>query len=135
MKNLLATRHLCLFLFGIIPMAASSQIITKKIIFPAGKPSTVIKDTVKGRQTIDYEVTAKNGMVMSAIMKTNHTAAYFNVLPPGSKGEAIFIGSTEGNNYSGTTSVAGTYKIRVYMMASAGRRNETAPFSLHIGLK
>jgi len=47
------------------------------------------------------------------ILKPAKGAAYFNVLPPGSTGEAIFVGSSEGNHLSALPS-DGDYTIRVY---------------------
>ncbi|MEW9838607.1 hypothetical protein [Mesorhizobium marinum] len=65
---------------------------------------------------------------------TGSNIVYFNVLPPGSNDEAIFIGSTEGNNFAGTLSVSGAYKIRVYQMRSTARRGERGRFNLAISI-
>lgn len=117
-----------------IPFLSSAQTQTKKVTFPAGQTSTNVSGTIKGRQTIDYTVSAKEGQQMHVSLNTKHTALYFNVLPPGSNDEAIFIGSTEGNKFDGTLSATGTYKIRVYLMASAARRNESGNYGLAISV-
>lgn len=59
---------------------------------------------------------------------------YFNVLPPDSKDVAIFVGSTSGNVWTGMLETDGDYTIRVYLMRNAGRRNETADYSLTVGI-
>lgn len=117
-----------------IPILATAQIQTKKVSFPAGKSSTNISGTIKGRQTIDYTVSAKAGQQMIVTLNSKHGALYFNVLPPGSNDVAIFIGSTEGNKFEGSLPENGTYKIRVYLMASAARRNESANYGLAISV-
>lgn len=119
---------------ALVPALVSAQIQTKKVSFPAGKTSTYISGTIKGRQTVDYTLSVKEGQEMQVSLNSKNGALYFNVLPPGSNDEAIFVGSTEGNKYSGTTSMTGVYKIRVYLMASAARKNESANYGLTISV-
>lgn len=123
------------FLLLTLPAFAISQIQTRKISFPAGSNSTTIKSTIKGEQTIDYKVNAREGQEMQVSLKTSNNANYFNILAPGSVDEAIFIGSNEStNSFGGTLSVSGDYTIRVYLYRSAARRNETAGFTLTVKL-
>jgi hypothetical protein len=65
-------------------------------------------------------------------MATKNGANYFNILEPGETEVAIFVGSSNGNQYEGITSKSGDYKIRVYMMRSAARRNEVAKYRLEV---
>ncbi|HSF44644.1 MAG TPA: PPC domain-containing protein [Chitinophagaceae bacterium] len=111
-----------------------AQIQTKKISFPAGKSSTKVSGTIKGDQTIDYTVSAKAGQQLIVTLSAKNASLYFNVLPPGSNDVAIFIGSTEGNKYNGTLNVDGVYKIRVYLMRSAARRNESSKYELSVNI-
>jgi hypothetical protein len=134
MKTTFITKFLIPFLIVSIPVISQAQITTRKVTFSSGKSSTVIASSLKGRQTIDYTVVVKSGQKLTVGLKTNNNANYYNVLPPGSTGEAIFIGETAGNNYEGTLTKAGTYKIRVFLMRSAARRNEVAKFTLNVGL-
>jgi hypothetical protein len=83
---------------SLAPALLSAQIQTKKVSFAAGKSSTTLSGTIKGEKTIDYLVSAKEGQQMSVTLTSKNSSLYFNVLPPGSKDEAIFIGSSEGNN-------------------------------------
>jgi hypothetical protein len=71
---------------------------------------------------------------MTVKLATKHSANYFNVLPPGSNDVAIFIGSSSGNEWIGTLPADGEYKLRVYLMRSAARRNETAHYTLTVGI-
>ena len=122
----------CLLILA--PVFSWSQIETKKISFAAGKNDTNVSGTIKGQQTIDYTVQARGGQKMTVVLTTKHTALYFNVLPPGSNDAAIFIGSTEGNEYRATLPSDGLYKIRVYLMRSAARRNESGSYKLYVGV-
>lgn len=133
MKSFKIKTTIFLFLIG-IPFLATAQITTKKVSFPAGKSSTTINGTIKGDQTIDYTVTANEGQQLKVNLSTKSTSLYFNVLAPGANGEAIFIGSNDGNAFGGTLGMSGTYKIRVYLYRNAARRGESANFSLSISV-
>jgi hypothetical protein len=132
-------QHLKISLLGLsalILFAGSvfSQITKKKVTFPAGKTSTQINGSIKGQATVDYQLSAKEGQTLSISLVTKNTSNYFNLLPPGSNDEADFVGSSDGNSYSGTVSSSGVWTIRVYLMRNAARRNEIANYTLKIGL-
>jgi hypothetical protein len=125
--------------FGFAALAWSGQVMaediqTKPIVFKPGKTVTTIKGSLKGRQTIDYSVDAQAGQAMNVSFKAGNGSSYFNVLPPGSTGEAIFIGSTSGDKWSGKIASDGEYKIRTYLMRNAARRNEATNFTLIVSL-
>jgi hypothetical protein len=116
------------------PLAAAADIQTRQISFAKGASSAAIKGSITGYQTIDYKLRAKAGQTMSASLKTNNSANYFNVLPPGSNDVAVFVGSTSGNEWNGTLEADGEYTVRVYLMRSAARRNEKASYTLTVGI-
>jgi hypothetical protein len=53
---------------------------------------------------------------------------------PGSKDAAMFVGSTSGSEWTGQLAADGDYALRVYLMRSAARRNESANFTLTVGV-
>lgn len=117
------------------PASAHAQApTTQRVKFQPGASSATLNGTIKGYQSIDYVVGAREGQSMNVSLATKNTSAYFNVLAPGEQDVAFFIGSTEGNQYEGTLPKSGDYKIRVYMMRSAARRNETANYRLEIAI-
>jgi hypothetical protein len=69
---------------------------------------------------------------MNVSMATKHTATYFNILAPGETEVAFFNGSVSENQYEGVLPASGDYRIRVYMMRSAARRNEKADYRLEM---
>jgi hypothetical protein len=113
---------------------AATPIETRPVKFAKGSSSATLKGTIKGDRTIDYKLRARAGQTMTVALATRHGANYFNVLPPGSNDVAIFVGSTGGNEWTGTLEADGEYTIRVYLMRSAARRNETASYMLTVGV-
>ncbi len=114
--------------------AAAPTIETRPIQFAKGASSATVKGTLKGDRTIDYKLRAKAGQTMTVKLATSNAADYFNVLPPGSSDEAIFVGSIGGNAWAGALPADGEYRIRMYLMRSAARRHETANYTLAIGI-
>lgn len=112
---------------------AVAQIATSNVVFAKGATSTVVSGTIKGEQTRDYVVRANAGQTMKVSL-SGAPIVFFNVLPPGSNDEAIFIGSNEGNSFGGTLSAAGAYKIRVYQMRASARQGKAGAFKLNISV-
>jgi hypothetical protein len=105
----------------------------ERVAFKAGTSSATIKGSIKGDDTVDYVLGARRGQTMSVTLTTSNGSNYFNVLPPGSE-EAIAIGSTVGTKWSGPLPADGDYRIRVYLMRNAARRNEQAAYTLSVGV-
>lgn len=122
--------------FLLIPFtfAHAEEIMTKAVQFAKGHSAATIEGTIKGYQTFDYALHAKAGQNMKVTLKTSNGANYFNVLPPGSNDEAMFVGSTDGNEWAGILPADGEYKVRVYLMRSAARRNEVASYTLTVAI-
>lgn len=135
MRKTFQTTAILIVLLALVPLTTLGQITTKKVSFPKGKSSTSIAGAITGDQTIDYTVSLKENQELKVSLKANINACYFNILPPGSDAEAIFMGETEGNSFGGTMSMSGTYKIRVYLMRSAARKGTKANFTLNVSAK
>jgi len=115
------------------PLPALAQASkSQRVQFKPGATSATITGTIKGYQDIDYVVGAKQGQSMNVTVATKHGATYFNILAPGETNVAFFNGSMSENQYEGTLPASGDYRIRVYMMRSAARRNEVANYRLEI---
>lgn len=125
--------HLALALALLAPLPAQAQASkSQRVQFKPGATSATINGTIKGYESIDYVVGAKQGQSMNVSLATKHSATYFNILAPGETNVAFFIGSTSGGQYEGTLPASGDYRVRVYMMRSAARRNEVANYQLEI---
>ncbi len=134
--NLSNTFHLWLmayFLLLTAPMVfAADDIRTERVHFKKGANSAVVEASIKGYETVDYVLGARAGQYMNVSLATKHGATYFNILAPGENEVAMFNGSVSQNQYEGTLPASGDYKIRVYMMRSAARRNEVAHYRLEM---
>jgi hypothetical protein len=111
---------------------AADGIRTERVHFKKGSNSVVVEASIKGYETVDYVLGARAGQYMNVSLATKHGATYFNILAPGENEVAMFNGSVSQNQYEGTLLATGDYKIRVYMMRSAARRNEVAHYRLEM---
>lgn len=103
---------------------------SQTVKFKPGATSATLSGSIKGYDGMRYILGAQADQVMSVTLKPGNASCYFNVLPPGSQDEAIFIGSTEGNSFAGTLGVGGNYTVQVYLMRNAARRDETCKYSI-----
>jgi len=119
----------------LVPVASVSGqgIRQERVAFKAGTSSATIKGSIKGDESVDYVLGARRDQTMSVTLTTSNGSNYFNVLPPGSE-EAIAIGSTIGTRWTGTLPADGDYRIRLYLMRNAARRNEQAAYTLSVGV-
>jgi hypothetical protein len=136
-------RRICRFLARLVTGAlaaavawagTAAEIEIRPIQFAKGASSATVKGTVRGDRTVDYTLRARAGQTMTVKLATRHGANYFNVLPPGSGDVAIFVGSIGGNEWTGVLPSDGDYTVRVYLMRSAARRNESAAYTLKVGV-
>ena len=121
-----------LYVFASSTAIAQSDIRTERVRFGRGATSAVIHGKITGREPVDYVLKAGKGLYMNVSMATDNGANYFNILAPGENEIAIFNGSSAENQYEGLLPKSGDYKIRVYMMRSAARRNEVANYRLEM---
>jgi hypothetical protein len=115
------------------PEALLAQARTERVQFVKGASSSSIKGRIQGDAMVDYQVRAGAGQTIAVTLKPSNPQNYFNVLPPGSGGEAMFVGSM-GGDYSGVLPTDGDYLIRVYLMRPAARRGESSDYSLSVGV-
>ncbi len=111
---------------------------TERIEFAAGKTSAKITGKVTGRDTVLYQLKAKVGQHLTVSLDTNNESADFNLyIPDRSPGdEALFASamSSQGRKFSGQLIQSGDHSITVFLNRAAGRREETASFTLHVSI-
>jgi hypothetical protein len=115
-----------------VPAGAHDGIKRKTVELKGGVAD--VSGSISGDESIDYEFRSPGAQVVGISLKTSHKMAYFNLLPADSE-DAIFIGSVSGTKFLGELPAAGTYRIRVYLMRAAARRNETATYTLSVSLR
>jgi hypothetical protein len=115
------------------PVSADTGIRSEKVQFAKGASSAVIKGQLKGDATVDYTVRAAAGQTLAVKLQKTNAQNYFNVMPPGSTGSAMFVGDA-GGDYSGVLPADGDYVVRVYLMRPAARRGESSNYTLTVGV-
>jgi len=130
MKKLLV----CLLAGALLTGTALTAEAAKQIAFGKGKSSASVSGKVKGSDDVDYELRANAGQTLIVDFKAGKGAAYFNVLPPGSTGEAIFNGSMDGNHFKGELPSDGVYTIRVYLMGGAKDSGKPVNYTLKVSI-
>lgn len=123
--------------FGVVPALAQRS---STVQFKPGNFGTMVSGTITGREYIDYKLSASKGQKMFAELAVSGTngngSAFFNILPPGSKGEAIYVGHTD-NDKSALVKLPanGVYTIRVYLMDNDKDAGKTVGFNLDISIQ
>jgi len=112
--------------------AFADDIRTERVQFHKGANSATVEGSIKGYEGVDYVLGAKAGQSMNVSMATDNGANYFNIIAPGKADEAMFIGSTSGKQFEGVLPASGDYKVRVYLMRNAARRDEVANYRLEM---
>jgi hypothetical protein len=115
------------------PSFAQTDIVKRPVQFAAGKTGTIIKGSITGDQTVDYTLRAAAGQTMT-VKLAGGSSVYHNVLPPGSTGEALFVGSRDGAKSTTTLPAAGEYTIRVYQMGNAASSGKRSNFTLDVSI-
>jgi hypothetical protein len=117
------------------PMAdARPQSGASTVVFANGATRSVIKGRLSGRKSIDYLVRAAAGQALEVSLDASNRMTYFNILPPGSTGEAMFAEGGGERQFDGKLPADGVYTIRVYLIRAAARRNERSSFTLSAAL-
>jgi hypothetical protein len=134
LKNFLAS---CLVV-SLLPMAAIAQ-TTSAVKFAAGNFGTMVSGTIIGDEYIDYTLGAKAGQKMFVELTVTDSngsgTVYFNVLPPGSSGAAIYNSSINGNSTTVKLPKKGTYTIRVYQMGDDADSGKTSGFNVDLSIQ
>lgn len=93
-----------------------------------------LEASLTGSEYRDYLVSGAAGQTLSISLETDGSA-YFNVLPPGSTGEAVYNGSIYGNETRQDLAVAGDYAVRVYLMGADRSDDRSVGYALTLHLE
>jgi hypothetical protein len=118
------------------PVLAQDQ---ARVEFEKGNDNAAINGTIVGDEYIDYVLGAKKGQTMAVSLipgeSNGNGTIYFNIMPPGSTGEAIYNGSIDGLDATGIKLPKdGDYVIRVYQMGNDADTGKTTAFMISVGI-
>ncbi|WP_170364161.1 hypothetical protein [Ruegeria arenilitoris] len=112
---------------------------TAEVKFQTGNFGTMVNGTITGDEYFDYVLGAKGGQELFAELQVSDTngsgVVYFNILPPGSDGVAIYNGSVNGNTARITLPEDGDYTIRVYLMGNDRDTGKTVGYNLDLSIQ
>jgi hypothetical protein len=120
-------------LVATVASATAQQSPPQSVKFPPGANATTLTGTISGQTDRTYIVTAIAGQTLQTLFSPKNRSCYFNVFEPGNA-TAVHIGSSSGNEFGHNPTLAGSYRIQVYLMRNAARRGESCRFSLNIEL-
>ena len=124
-------------LIAFAPVASAQM--TSEVQFQPGNYGTMVSGTVTGDEYFDYQLGAKTGQELFADLHVSDTngngVIYFNILPPGSDGVAIYNGSIDGNTARITLPQDGAYTIRVYLMGNDRDTGKTVGYNLDLSIQ
>ncbi|MDB6179700.1 hypothetical protein PAF17_19825 [Paracoccus sp. Z330] len=107
--------------------------------FAPGNFGTMVSGTITGNEYVDYQLGAKAGQEIFAelsIAESNGDGSiYFNILPPGSDGVAIYNSANDGNSTTVRLPSDGTYAIRVYQLGNDADTGKTTGFNLDLSIQ
>ena len=126
-----------------LALAASATLLAAQTVsdvqFAPGNFGTMVSGTIIGDEYIDYRLGAKAGQEMFVELTVTDSngngIVYFNILPPGSDGEAIYNGSTLGNTTTVDLPEDGTYSIRVYQVGNDRDTGKTSGFNIDLSIQ
>lgn len=114
-----------------VVQAASAQDRSERVSFASGRSSKTVHDSITGYETVNYRVNVRAGQRLAASLRTDNASNYFNIWAPGAS-EALYNGSVSGELADVIVRSSGDYRIQVYLMRNAARRNESANYRLKI---
>lgn len=121
-----------------VPLLASAQ-TSEQVEFASGESGASVSGEITGQDYRDYLLSARSGQQMSVDLSVTESdgdgTVYFNILPPGSEGEAIYIGSLDGNSADVTLPEDGTYAIRVYQMGNDEDTGKTSAYEIDLSIQ
>lgn len=96
-----------------------------------GAAAKKLSGKIKGYGTVEYSLAVPAGSELGIKLSSANPSAYFNVSLEGAD-EALFVGSRDGQRYQAKVTAAGRYKVSVYLMRNAARKNQAASYVLEI---
>jgi len=115
--------------------SADNKIKTIPLKFEANEIFKIVEDSIHGYEIHDYIFELSQGLNIQLSLKPLSGKPYFNLMEPNEEFMAIYNSSIDDDNqYAGITKKSGTYKVRVYLMRSAARRDELGKFRLKLSM-
>lgn len=131
--NKLLTVMLCSVL-ACAGVFAADAVKREQVELAQGAPVKKLNGKIKGYESVEYSIAVPAGSTLDLKLKSRNPSNYFNVSAAGAD-EALFVGSRDGDHFHAKPEVAASYKVNVYLMRNAARKNQSASFVLEAGVR
>ncbi|MBP1850787.1 SH3 domain-containing protein [Rhizobium halophytocola] len=121
----LAVALMSLLLVSLLGEPAAAR--DRQLRFARGETDATVRGVVRGYDTDTYFVDLQAGQRLDI----DNGAGYFNFIAPGASA-AMFIGSASGDRLATVVPSSGSYRIEIYLMRSAARRDEVGRYNLSV---
>jgi hypothetical protein len=99
----------------------------------------MVSGSITGQEYFDHRLGARGGQEMFVELTVTESdgngTVYFNILPPGSSGEAIYNSSIDGNTTTVELPRDGTYTVRVYHMGNDEDSGRTSAYRIDLSIQ
>lgn len=112
---------------------AQDPVRTERVQFAPGATGATVQGRIEGYGSAVYLLGARAGQRATVAMNADNPSAYFNITAPGAD-TALHVGSVAGNRFDGLLPADGDYRIDVYLMRNAARRDEAAAYRLEMAV-
>jgi hypothetical protein len=125
-----------------IALASASAVYAQRtsvVQFKKGNYGTHLSGTITGSEYFDYKISARRGqklfVELSAAGTNGNGSVFFNILPPGSGGQAVYNSSMGENTKTVTLPRNGQYTIRVYLMGNDRSAGKTVGYEVDLSIQ
>lgn len=129
--NKLATLMACALL--VCGGVQADPVRQEQVDLVQGAPLKKLGGKIKGEETAEYRIAVQAGGTLSLKLKSANRSSNFNVSVDGTD-EALFVGSRDGTHFETTATAKTVYKVGIYLMRNAARRNEQASYVLEVAV-
>lgn len=106
---------------------AADPVRHQQVELTQGTALKKLSGKIKGNETVEYRIAVPTGGALSLKLKSANRSTNFNVSAERAE-EAIFVGSRDGDRFMVTAPAGAVYKVSVYLMRNAARRQEKASY-------
>jgi hypothetical protein len=114
--------------------AAADETRTERVTFEAGKSSATIKGRITGRESVVYQLNARDKQFLDVKLEPDNESTDFNIYIPGrGPGDEALFASAMGDgsrHYLGQLYKTGDHSVAVFMNRAAARQGKTSNFKI-----
>jgi hypothetical protein len=122
---------------AVLLVAAAGTVRQERVEFAQGATTATLEGAVSGFDSVEYQVAAEAGQVMTVGLATEDKSVYFNVYRPGDipgQSAAVHVGPRSGNDWTQRLRASGDYTVQVFLIRAAARRGDAGAYTLEVAV-